>query len=157
MIILLLGWIGVLFLIDPESARLSLGMIYAAATSNHYPPPIAATGAVPTGQDGMMPEPAGTKFTAVLRKTFPLGSDEHAMRAVLMGQGFTAPNAAECEATATALTNPDVVHGCQDPVQHALTYDWGGPACNTTLRVDWVSDKAGRLVDIAGSYRAACL
>jgi len=158
MIILLTGWIGIRFLEDPKGTRDGLHMLYVLAAANHNPPPIAASGILSTGSDWMMPQPTGAKFTAILRKSFPAGSDEQAMRDALSDQGFEAVTESDCRkpGVITKLGTP-APHCRTTVVPRLLQYSWGGLPCSQTLRVGWTAGRHGRLVTIAGSYDAECL
>jgi hypothetical protein len=152
------AYIATIYFFGSEDARGHLALIYAAVVANHHPPPIAATGVVSAGTDWMMPEPASTKFTAILRRNFPLGSDEHAMRAALVSQGFRDEKIADCGEGRGAIVPQNSKRRCQsrEPAQ-SLRYDWGGAPCDMRLTVHWTADRQSRLVAIEGHYGAVCL
>ncbi|GEM_PF-6728035 len=152
------AYVAVVYFFGSEDARGRLDLFYAAIMANRHPPPIAASGVISSGSDWMMPEPASTKFTAILRRNFPPGSDEQAMKVALISQGFKPEKIADCgQGNGVVATQTDK-HRCQvrEDTQ-ALRYDWGGAPCDMRLAVRWVADRRGRLTTIEGYYSAECL
>jgi hypothetical protein len=158
LILLLAGWIGYRFVVAPHDTKFALGMMYAAAVARRDPPLIAASGVVDDGPNWMMPEPTGSRFTSVLRRTFPVGSRAARLREKLADQGFVADTETECR----DMTQEDIRRNrpavcSRRTIANALRYDWGGPVCNRTLRVSWSAGQDGRLTAIRGSYDGVCL
>jgi hypothetical protein len=133
-VFLISSYVAFVWFFGSDVQRYWLALSYVAVTANHSPPPIAANGVLSNDTNWMMTEPASAKFTAILRKRFPRGSSEEAMRVALTAQGFK-----------------------DDTSANTLTYEWGGVPCKNTLRVLWVGDKADHLSEISGHYYAACL
>src|SRR5262249_21506368 len=114
----LAGCIAFIYFFGSSESRNSLAHLYAIAAANHSPPPIARSGVTSSGSDWMMPEPASTKFTAVLREHFPPGSSASEMRTVLAAQGF----------------------GPRRTDANAMEYQWGAYPCIRRLTVRWTAD-----------------
>jgi len=157
-VLLLAGWIGYRFIVDPEDTKFALAAFYVVATANHNPPPIAASGVLQDGPNWMMPEPASSRFTAILRKSFPMGSSASTMRASLAGQGFEPDQETACRDMSEEEVRRNRPASCSKRiVPGVLRYDWGGIPCSNALRVYWAADSANHLTKIFGRYDVTCL
>jgi hypothetical protein len=146
------AYVATVYFFGSEDARGRLGLVYAAIVANHHPPPIAASGVLSNGPDWMLPEPASTKFTAVLRRDFPQGSGERAMLESLGAQGFKLEEITDCQ-----YVNGAMHPGGSRCETRDLEYEWGGVPCNNRLVVRWSADRKDRLVNISGFYGVGCL
>jgi hypothetical protein len=146
------AYVAVVYFFGSNDARGRLGLVYVAIMANHHPPPIAASGVISNDSDWMMPEPASTKFTAVLRRDFPQGSDERAMLEALGAQGFKIEEITHCRSV-----NGVIHSGGNRCETRDLEYEWGGVPCNSRLVVRWSADRKDRLDNISGYYSAVCL
>jgi hypothetical protein len=128
------------------------------------PPQIAR--AVITGEDWSQPRTGSRKFTVVLNRQFPPGTDAGAMVSALRSQGFEFPPPArpncipeskmgEWVLTAKPGDSPNVCPS-YDP-RRTLNYQWGWFPCAEFLRVEWTADEPGRITKIMGSYSNACV
>jgi hypothetical protein len=152
------AYVSIVYFFGSEDARGRLGLFYAAIMANSHPPPIAASGVISSGSDWMMSEPASTKFTAILRRNFPPGSEERDMETALISQGFKPEKITDCGPGNGAVVTQIATRQCRtrDSTQ-SLRYDWGGAPCDMRLTVRWVADRRGRLTAIDGYYGAECL
>jgi hypothetical protein len=152
------AYVATVYFFGSDDARGRLGLVYTAIMANHHPPPIATSGVISSGSDWMMPEPASTKFTAILRRNFPLGSEEQAMKGALVSQGFKLEQIADCGQGSGAVLTQAAKRQCQTrEVTQSLRYDWGGVPCDMHLTVRWVASRGGRLTAMDGYYGAECL
>ena len=94
------------------------------------PPPIAE-GANFDFLHGLPNEP---KWTKILQRNFPAGSNLEVLRATLQHQGF------------------DI-----DSTHNTARYEWGGMPCLKNLSVDWESSMGGKVESVGGGYGSACL
>jgi hypothetical protein len=152
------GCLGGLYYFGSDQTREGFAFALAAILANHDPPQIARSGVVSTGKDWMDTEPTSAKFTAVLHKNFPSGSDEQAMRGALVSQGFKPQQVTDCGLANGPAVPAGADRSCRtSALDRALEYDWGGFPCNSELAVRWVADRKGHIVKIEGFYRAGCL
>ena len=152
------AYVAVVYFFGSEDARGRLGLVYAAITANHYPPPIAASGVISSGNNWMVSEPASSKFTAILRRNFPPGSEERDMKTALTSQGFKPEEIADCGSGNGAVVAQAAKPQCRTREStQTLRYEWGGAPCDMRLTVRWGADRRGHLTAIEGSYGAECL
>ncbi|HWA92863.1 MAG TPA: hypothetical protein VG889_22720 [Rhizomicrobium sp.] len=153
------GAVAIVWFFGSNEKRFWLAMAYAKIVANHSPPPIAASGVISDDANWMMPEPASMKFTAVLRKQFPPGTEVRAMRDTLAAQGFEAELVPDCGGADGIAKPAGLAKPCRRyrVIADALEYHWGGGVCGSSLTVTWTPDRNGRLVAIQGYYGATCL
>ena len=140
----------------PDASHSELHFVLEELSRNHYPPPIAANGVIETGPRWAYIEPTRSRFTAALRKSFPLGSREEEMQAALSEQGFVPARQEDCPSSSPGAS--PLRGDCPSHlVPRVMQYDWGGVPCNQHLWVRWTADSRHRLTAINGNYAVACL
>ncbi len=94
-------------------------------------PPAIAQNAQFEWRHGWRSEP---KWTAMLKRAFPLGSEVSALEDRLHREGFKL-----------------------DAKRNTAEYEWGGQPCVYTLRVDWATTADRKIASVNGGYALACL
>jgi len=107
---------------------------------------------------------ANRAFTVILRRRFPVGSHENALRSALVSQGFRPlpSSITTCLPRGRQPIIGKMVIDCPawDPnwsPRNYLQYGWGRPPCGSELNVMWSVDASGRIAHIEGRYDYTCL
>ena len=129
--------VGLLFLVNPDGARLAADQLYLYAIGYPTKPPPIVEGRITPADWPSSPE-ADRKITAVLQKQFPIGSSAAQLKFVLSKQGFR-------------------FRESRDSKSRSAVFIWGSVVCEERLNIDWQTDANDHLTLLEGSYRSACL
>ncbi len=126
LIVLLIG-IGVVWALFPRSVPLAVQYLSGVHTLR---PAIAEN----VSFDWRLWSTGDPKWTALLRRRFPMGSSADDLEKVLRDQDFKIDEDAK-----------------------SADYDWSWFPCDETLKVEWKTDASGHITWIIGRYRSTCL
>jgi hypothetical protein len=128
--------LALLCVLNPEGAGILAAQI--ALTASGYPtsPPPIAEGSI-TADDWSKYGSASAKFTSVLARRFPKGSDADELTDALIVEGFE----------------------FRDPLlgKRSATFTWGNAVCKNYATVIWTADTGNKVDSIEGWYSNACL
>jgi hypothetical protein len=144
--------------VKPDLTAFVFLALLGSLTNNMRPPEFARE-AVAGGSWIHWQEPS-EKFTLVLRKRFPLGSNEQLMRAALRSDGFEdrKPPPTNCVHPGDPVPIGVVVTPCPThDWRRALDYYWGALPCGNQLTVLWDADRRGKITELDGYYGQTCL
>jgi hypothetical protein len=127
--VLLLIGLGLFWLANPLGFAMMFGSIFGYGIPTH-PPTIAGNVRLNWPNNGGS-EP---NWTAILRRKFPVGSDEATLEAVLNDQGFKI-----------------------DRLTKSADYEWGGLPCTYHLRAVWKTSEVRKISWVNGTFFPACL
>ena len=128
--------LALLCALNPEGAGILAAQI--ALTASGYPtsPPPIAEGSI-AADDWSKYESASAKFTSVLARRFPRGSDADKLTDALIEEGFE----------------------FYDPLlgKRSASFTWGNAVCKNYATVRWTVDTGNKVDSIEGWYSNACL
>lgn len=147
----------VLFIINPGGAIILVGMLVFPLVGNTHPPPMFDADIA-----GMWLkwDEASQKINGHLRKQFPAGTTEAALKSALANQGFRPlpPPPADCVPGGQQMPIGKTYTVCptRDPSK-TLVYKWSGGVCTSTISVRWETNHDKVVTNLDGGYFAGCL
>jgi hypothetical protein len=147
----------------PWSAPIAIFFVFFANPfTNSAPPPIAEGQITP--EDWTHWDEAGRKFTAVLARRFPSGSNEATLKSTLLAQDFHFPKPPPTNCLPPGQEAPIgvVYYRCltsdaMKALERTLVYEWGRFPCTKSLSVQWSAGDRGEITNVRGSYYGVCL
>ena len=142
----------------PEAAELVCLAILGSFTNNMRPPAFARDAVA--GGDWMHWREPSVRFAQVLRRRFPIGSNENQMRMALKADGFEDRKAPPADCKHPGDPTPVGVAFVECPTHdwhRALDYYWGTLPCGNQLTVLWDADRSGHITKLDGFYGQTCL
>jgi len=96
----------------------------------------------------------------MLQRKFPVGTDQGAVKATLLGQGFKplTPPSEKCLPQGETAPVGRIVYPCLPyDLDKALEYEWSNFPCGDTIRVWWKTGANGAITEIGGYHGHGCL